>query len=225
MEKSAARGNTSPPSQGTPGALYRQSEKYLGGNNTVMKRIALVAILALCVAAPCTLVAQMENHVEVGAFADYYRFDRGNTVNFVGVGGRVGFYVNPFTSIEAEMGYDFARNNTTTCSNCVNTSFVTTKVRPIHGLFGPKFNLGTSKANFFVTGKVGFVNFDNTTPSFAGAIGNVTTSGTRFAAYPGIGVEGFWGPIGLRAEVGDELYFLGGPQNNLRVTFGPHFRF
>jgi hypothetical protein len=190
-----------------------------------MKRIALIAVLSLFVAAPGLVVAQMENHVEVGAFADYYRFDRGNAVNFVGVGGRVGFYVNPFTSIEAEMGYDFARNNTTTCSNCLNTSFVTTKVRPIHGLFGPKFNLGPSKAHFFVTGKVGFVNFDNTTPSFAGAISNVTTSGTRFAAYPGVGVEGFWGPIGLRAEVGDELYFLGGPQNNLRVTFGPHFRF
>jgi hypothetical protein len=190
-----------------------------------MKRIALIAVLSLFVAAPGLVVAQTENHVEVGAFADYYRFDQGNTVNFVGAGGRVGFYVNPFTSIEGEIGYDFARNSTTTCSDCLNTSFVTTKVRPIHGLFGPKFNLGKSKANFFVTGKVGFVNFDNTNPSVGGSISNVTSSATRFAAYPGVGVEGFWGPVGLRAEVGDELYFLGGPKNNLRVTFGPHFRF
>jgi hypothetical protein len=25
--------------------------------------------------------------------------------------------------------------------------------------------------------------------------------------------------------VGDEIYFLNGAQNNLRVTFGPHFKF
>ena len=190
-----------------------------------MKRIAFIAVLAFCVAAPGLVFAQTENHVEFGAFADYYRYDRTNTINFVGAGGRVGFYVNPFTSIEAEMAYDFARNTTTTCSDCLNTSFVTTTTRPLHGLFGPKFNLGTSKANFFVTGKVGFVNFNNTNPSVGGSISSVANGGTRFAAYPGVGVEDFWGPIGLRAEVGDELYFLGGPQNNLRVTFGPHFRF
>jgi hypothetical protein len=190
-----------------------------------MNRIALIGVLAFSVAAPSWVVGQTENHVEVGAFADYYRYDRTSPVNFVGAGGRVGFYVNPFTSIEAEMAYDFARNNTFTCSNCVNTTFVTTRVRPLHGLFGPKFNLGKSKANFFVTGKVGFVNFSNSNTSVAGSISNVADGATRFAVYPGVGVEGFWGPIGLRAEVGDEVYFLGGPQNNLRVTFGPHFRF
>jgi hypothetical protein len=34
-----------------------------------------------------------------------------------------------------------------------------------------------------------------------------------------------WGAIGLRADVGDEIYFNNGTHNNLRVTFGPTFRF
>jgi hypothetical protein len=77
----------------------------------------------------------------------------------------------------------------------------------------------------FATGKVGFVNFNNTNTSVIGSISSVDTGNTHFAVYPGVGVEGFWGPFGLRAEVGDEIYFLDGAQNNLKITFGPHFRF
>jgi hypothetical protein len=57
------------------------------------------------------------------------------------------------------------------------------------------------------------------------AFTSVGSSGTHFAAYPGGGVEGFWGPFGLRAEVGDEIYLRNGTFNNLRVTFGPQLRF
>lgn len=194
-----------------------------------MRRIALFAVLAALVAAPGALLAQNENHVEAGAFAEYYRFDPGNSnssiINFVGVGGRAGFYVNPWASIEAEIGYDFARNQTNFFSNGATTSFATTQTRPLHGLFGPKFNFGTGKANLFATGKVGFVNFATSDQTLAQAFGNVDAGATRFAVYPGVGVEAFWGPIGMRAEVGDEIYFSGGPQNNLRITLGPHFRF
>lgn len=194
-----------------------------------MRRIALFALLAAFVAAPGALLAQNENHVEAGAFAEYYRFDPGNSgssiINFVGVGGRAGFYVNPWASIEAEIGYDFARNQTNFFSNGATTSFATTQTRPLHGLFGPKFNFGTGKANLFATGKVGFVNFATSDQTLAQAFGNVDAGATRFAVYPGVGVEAFWGPIGMRAEVGDEIYFSGGPQNNLRITLGPHFRF
>jgi hypothetical protein len=80
-----------------------------------------------------------------------------------------------------------------------------------------------------VTGKVGFVNFANTsnisTTAFGNQVGGITDGDTKFAVYPGVGVEGFWGPVGLRLEVGDEIYFAGGAQNNLKVSFGPHFRF
>jgi len=60
---------------------------------------------------------------------------------------------------------------------------------------------------------------------FTNAFNSVDTGATRFAVYPGGGVEAFLGPIGLRLDVGDEIYFLNGAQNNLRVTFGPHFKF
>jgi hypothetical protein len=128
-------------------------------------------------------------------------------------------------SIEGELSYDFERNNTNFFSNGVTTNFITTRMRPFHGLFGPKFDLGTEHGNLFATGKVGFVNFASSDQSLAQAFGNVDAGNTRFAVYPGVGVEGFWGHFGLRAEVGDEIYFSGGPQNNLKVTFGPHLRF
>ena len=43
--------------------------------------------------------------------------------------------------------------------------------------------------------------------------------------YPAAGVEAFAGPIGLRLEAGDDVYFHSGAHNNLRVTIGPQFRF
>ena len=43
--------------------------------------------------------------------------------------------------------------------------------------------------------------------------------------YPGGGFEAFAGPIGVRAEVGDDIYFLNGAHNNLGVSLGPQFRF
>ncbi len=54
-----------------------------------MKRMALLAVFAAILAAPGSLLAESENHVEVGAFAQYCRFDQGNSsaINFVGVGG------------------------------------------------------------------------------------------------------------------------------------------
>jgi hypothetical protein len=192
-----------------------------------MKRMAILAVLAALIAAPGAVFAQTENHVEVGGFAQYYRFDQGGSsqINFVGLGGRAGFYVNPWASIEGELSYDFERNQTNFFSNGVTTSFATTRARPLHGLFGPKFNFGTGNTNLFATGKVGFVNFGTSDQSLAQSFGNVDAGNTRFALYPGVGVEGFWGHIGLRAEVGDEIYFSGGPKNNLKISLGPHFRF
>jgi len=45
------------------------------------------------------------------------------------------------------------------------------------------------------------------------------------AIYPGAGVEASLGPVGLRLELGDEIYFNSGGHNNLRITFGPIIRF
>jgi len=42
---------------------------------------------------------------------------------------------------------------------------------------------------------------------------------------PGAGVEGHLGPIGLRLEAGDEMYFVGKAHHNARIAFGPFIRF
>jgi hypothetical protein len=82
---------------------------------------------------------------------------------------------------------------------------------------------------FFATFKTGFVNFGTSDQTalagFKGALGKVTRGGTSVALYPGAGVEGFLGPVGLRLDVGDEMYFDNGTHHNLRVSFGPHLRF
>jgi hypothetical protein len=194
-----------------------------------MKRYILLAALTFALAVPATMLAQSENHVEVGVFANYLRYEAPTTpTNFVGAGGRIGFFMNPWTSIEAEMAYNFERNVTNTTGNGINTSFSSSGLRPLSALFGPKFQTGRGAFDFFATGKVGFINFNNSTGTAAGfpnAVGNITSGNTRFDLYPGVGIEGFWGPFGLRADVGDEIYFLNGAQHNLKVTFGPHFRF
>ena len=197
-----------------------------------MKRISLFAVLSFCLLVPSWLMAQDYDHGEIGVFADYLNFSPTNpNINFVGVGGRVAFNVHPNVALEGEMSYDFSRNFTTTTSNGATTTFVRTRLRPLTGLFGPKFQFGTSSSfRAFVTGKLGFVDFSNSGGGVtAGNIGNtiagVGGSSTHFALYPGAGLEGFWGPFGLRLDVGDEIYLNNGTFNNLKVEFGPHFRF
>jgi len=194
-----------------------------------MKRV--VGFLFSCVLfiAPA-VVAQntSEDHGEAGIFAEYFRFsDPGPTSNYIGLGGRAAFNVHPNVQIEAEMGYDFERNYTSTFSNGVTTANVQSRLRSLHGLFGPKFQT-SGPLRIFVTGKVGFENFTVTNAGaptgFANSVG-LGSGVTAFALYPGGGIEGFVGPVGLRAEIGDNIFFNNGMHNNLRVSFGPQFRF
>lgn len=197
-----------------------------------MKRILWLAVLGILISAPSWLTAQDYDHAQVGIFADYLNFSPTDPhINFVGFGARAGFNVSPHVLLEGEMNYDFQRTFTGSCTgNCVpGVTFVTTKFRPLTGLFGPKFST-PGPFKFFVTGKVGFINFSTTNaPVTPGTVGNaisaVGNGGTHFAAYPGVGLEGFWGPFGLRLDVGDEIFVSNGTYNNLRVTFGPQLRF
>jgi opacity protein-like surface antigen len=221
---------------------------------TKMKRLiicATAAVLALPVAAvsqypnaPSPTVQHpprsegQYNHGEFGVFADYTRLtptgSRGPT-NFFGLGGRIGFNVHPNIALEAEMNYDFEQNyttiNTSSSGGGVTTTTITGKVRPLTGLFGPKFQFGTSGPfRAFVTGKAGFLEVSRTNrgasgSSFANSFDQFGGSGTHFAAYPGGGIETFFGPIGLRVEAGDEIFVNNGATNNLRVTFSPTIRF
>jgi outer membrane protein with beta-barrel domain len=194
-----------------------------------MKWTVFAIVLALALFAP-SLKAQTSDHIEVGAFVDYFNLSRTDpNINYVGVGGRVGVNLNPNVQIEGEMAYDFERNFTTTFSNGASTLFVRTHTRPLTALFGPKLQTNRGPFRAFATFKVGFVNFSTTNDAvltgFQGALGSVTSGNTSAAIYPGVGVEGFWGPFGLRLDVGDDIYFDGGAQNNLKITFGPTVRF
>jgi hypothetical protein len=196
-----------------------------------MKRHFGILIASLVFAAPMLLAQEsgQMDHVEFGGFVNYYRLtDPGPTRNFIGLGGRAAFGIRPSIQMEAEMAYDFKRDYTSTFSDGLTTTNVTSRLRTLHGFFGPKFQTGSGPFRFFVTGKVGFDNFSvsNLTPptGFNNAVG-LGTGATYFALYPGGGVEAFAGPIGVRLEAGDDLFFNGGAHNNLRITIGPQFRF
>jgi hypothetical protein len=194
-----------------------------------MKYVAAFAILALtCI--PSLRAQSTSDHIEVGVFADYLNLSRTSPhINYVGLGGRVGFNVQSHVQIEAEMSYDFARNYTSTFYNGVNTQFVRSSTRPLTGLFGPKFETNAGPFRAFVTVKAGFINFStsnqNASSGFVGSLGAVTSGDTRAAFYPGAGLEGFWGPFGLRADVGDDMYFDNGARHNVKASIGPVFRF
>jgi hypothetical protein len=209
-----------------------------------MKRIAWFASfagLSLYLCSPAWVAAQSSesarvDHAEVGVYGDYLRFTAGKTsTNFVGVGALANVNVAPRVSLEGTMSYDFARNYTTTYSSTgsggITSNFVTTRVRPLTGLFGPKLETG-GPVRLFVTAKAGFMDFSSagnpkvvSSGTFSSAVNGVGGSGTHVAFYPGGGIESFWGPFGLRLEAGDEVYLDNGAYNNLRVAIAPTLRF
>ena len=196
-----------------------------------MRRILIAVAVVFGLMAPLMVWAQEGNeHVEIGAFANYFRLNRNNTnVNFLGLGGRAGFNVSQNVQLEAEMAYDFEKGFTSDVRNGDTFTTVRTKTRILHGLFGPKFQTGSGNFKAFVTGKVGIISFGSTNQSpsqgFVGSLDAVDNGSAKLAVYPGGGIEGFWGPIGVRLEAGDEIYFDHGARNNLRVSAGPAFRF
>jgi hypothetical protein len=194
-----------------------------------MKRLVLSAMLVFCFASPSFVFAQAlrGDHVEVGAFVDYFRVDRTDpSLNYAGLGGRLAFNLRPSVQLEAEMAYDFDRSYNNPFDD---GTIVRSQTHILHGLFGPKFQTGSGPVRLFVTGKAGLISFTTNTQTpptgFKSALGAVGNGNAKFAVYPGAGVEGFRGPVGLRLEVGDDIYFDNGARNNLRVTFGPTIRF
>ena len=82
----------------------------------------------------------------------------------------------------------------------------------------------------FVTLKGGFIDF-RLSPSLipysnvVSTVLGIRTSSLNATRYPGAGAEAILGPVGLRLEFGDAIYFNDGTHNNLRITFGPILRF
>ena len=107
---------------------------------------------------------------------------------------------------------------------------VRTSAGVTEGLFGPTLYPAHGHLRPFVTLKGGFVDF-RLSPSLipysdvVSTVLGIRTSSLNAALYPGGGAEASLGPIGLRLELGDAIYFNNGAHNNLRVTFGPIVRF
>ncbi|HEY2380889.1 MAG TPA: hypothetical protein VGK48_06855 [Terriglobia bacterium] len=194
-----------------------------------MNRVVVgLAAFAFAMVAP-SVFAQEHDHGEIGVYGNYFRLnDLGNT-NFMGVGGRVGFNVAPRVQLEGQMTYDFAQNFTSSSTSDFSTTIVRSNLTLLHGLFGPKVDLGTDHARFFATFQGGFLRFGvangSTSNSFTSSISGFGDSSTNGALYPGIGGEFYVGPVGVRVDVGDFIYWNAGGHNNLVVKFGPQIKF
>jgi hypothetical protein len=193
-----------------------------------MRRIALLILVAGFSFAP--IAARAQDHVEVGAFAEYFKLGETHT-NFVGLGGRAAVNLAKYVQIEAEMSYDFNRAFTEGFSSTSGGAVTTqnSNIKVLHGLFGPKIQT-PGPVKLFATVKGGFTDFrfDPVPASFSGftsTVNGLRSNNVDAALYPGVGVEAFLGPIGLRAEVGDEIVFVGGAHHNWKITFGPQLRF
>jgi len=191
-----------------------------------MKRVALLLFLAGWLVP----LASAQDHIQVGAYGDYFRLSQTNT-NLAGLGGRVGYKVFSHVMLEGEMNYDFDQAFTDHClaTGCTVT-VANSSLKVLHGLFGPKIVAGHGAIRPFVTLKGGFVNFrldprPATFGTFTDSVNNLRANNVSGAVYPGAGVEGHLGPVGLRLEAGDEIYFAGNTHHNVRVAFGPFLRF
>ena len=195
-----------------------------------MRMFALIVLALLSFLEPSSLSAQ--KRVEVGIFLDYLNISQTSTNNF-GVGGRFGYRIHRNLMMEGELAYDYGINFEEAYRDVANGNIAAierTSVGVTHGLFGP--TLQPAKGGFrpFVTLKGGFIDF-RLSPSllpFGGVVSTILgirTSSLNPAVYPGGGVEAILGPVGLRLELGDEIYFNNGAHNNLRITFGPILKF
>jgi len=191
-----------------------------------MRKLTLIVLFL----ATTPLFAQ--KRIELGVFIDYLNISQTGTNNF-GLGGRFGYRIHDGVMMEGELAYDYGINFDEAYRNITNgnlTAIEHTSIGVTHGLFGPKLQPSGGGFRPFITLKGGFVDF-RLSPSLlpyssvASTILRLRTSNLNAAIYPAAGIEGALGPVGLRLEAGDEIYFNQGAHHNLRITFGPILRF
>jgi hypothetical protein len=174
--------------------------------------------------------ASAQDHGQVGVYGDYFHMPQTGS-NFAGLGGRLSINTGRALQWEAEMSYDFTQSFVETFNNGITANFQNTDFRILHGLFGPKLQTTHGPIRVFVTVKGGFINFRfDPQPagfsSFTSSVEGLRRSDVSGVFYPGGGIEAHvLGPIGLRLDAGDEMYFNGPTHHNLRVSFGPIIRF
>jgi len=193
-----------------------------------MRKLILIAIVFLLFATSSAFAQK----IEAGIFLDYLGISQTSTNNF-GLGARFGYRIHRDVLLEGELAYDYGINFDEAYLNITNgniTAIERTSIGVTHGLFGLKLQPGGGGFRPFVTLKGGFVDF-RLSPSLlpysdvASAVFGLRTSSLNAAIYPAAGIEATLGPVGLRLEAGDEIYFNQGAHNNLRITFGPILRF
>ena len=192
-----------------------------------MRKLTLIVFFLLA-----TSPVFAQKRVELGIFIDYLNISQTSTNNF-GLGGRFGYRIHHDVLMEGELAYDYGINFDEAYRNVANgnlTAIEHTSIGVTHGLVGPKLQPFGGGFRPFLTLKTGFMDFrlspsllpyNNLTSTILG----LRTSNLNAAIYPAAGVEAALGPIGLRLEAGDEIYFNQGAHNNLRITFGPILRF
>jgi hypothetical protein len=193
-----------------------------------MFKLAVILLFLL----PFGTVSCLAQKVEAGVFLDYLNISQTSTNNF-GLGARFGYRIHRDVMLEGELAYDYGINFDEAYRNIANGNVAAierTSIGVTHGLFGPKLQPSGGGFRPFATLKAGFVDF-RLSPSLlpysdvASAVFGLRTSNLNAAIYPAAGIEATLGPVGLRLEAGDEIYFNHGAHNNLRITFGPILRF
>lgn len=173
-----------------------------------------------------------QQRVEIGIYLDSLSISQTSTNN-LGIGARFGYRVHHNVMLEAELAYDYGLNFDEAYRDVSTGNLAAierTSVGVTHGLIGPMLQPANGHFRPFVTLKAGFIDF-RLSPSLlpyssiASSIFGLRTSNLNAALYPGTGIEATLGPVGLRLEAGDELYFNRGTHHNLRITFGPILRF
>jgi len=195
----------------------------------MLKVVLAIAILLLCGRWSRALA---QENVEVGVFLDYVGISQTQTNNF-GLGGRLGFGVHHSVMAEGEFAYDYGVNFNEAYRNTESgdlTAIAHTSIGVTQVLFGPKFQPAHGHLRPFATLKGGLVDFRLSpslipSSSVTSAVLGIHDSTLNPALYPGGGGTATLGPLGLRLELGDVIYFNNGAHNNLRITFGPILRF
>jgi len=191
--------------------------------------LKLTRLLLLC---SLSSVALAQSRMEAGIFLDSLSISQTSTDNF-GLGARFGYRVHSHVMFEGELAYDYGLNFDEAFRNVTNGDIVAiehTSIGVTHGLFGPMVQPAHGHFRPFATLKAGFIDFRLSSSllpysSVASSVFGLRTSNLNAALYPAGGVEASLGPVGLRFEMGDEIYFNSGAHNNLRITFGPIVRF
>ena len=190
-----------------------------------------ILLLALLFGAALS-AARAQSRMEAGMYVDYLGVSQTQTPNF-GLGARFGYRAHRHVMLEGELAYDYGVNFHELYVNVANGNAAAVgnaSIGVTDGLFGPMLEPVRGHLRPFVTLKGGFIDF-RLSPSLlpysslSSSITGLRTSNLNGALYPGGGAEASLGPLGLRLELGDLMYFNQGAHNNLRITFGPILRF